>query len=161
MVKKASSIFNNASTPFCKMFLQLKQLMQKYQLTDSHLSVFQKLWQSKPCNLAWSCSKHGISKESYEKMLVPLRMVPPSKFWSFCETSFCPNLKTNKVKYTKVYILERKFHKRSMKKSDFLLRTAFLQKHQKFDFFFLAPKFYNFCQKIFFYPWSKVFGAKK
>ena len=35
---------------------------------------------------------------------VSLRMVPPSQNCSFCENCFCHNLKTNKVKYIKVYI---------------------------------------------------------
>ena len=43
-----------------------------------------------------------------------LRMVPPLQFLVFCENRLCRNLKTNKVKYLKVY-LERKLHKESIK----------------------------------------------
>ena len=34
----------------------------------------------------------------------PLRIVPPSQNCRFCENCFCHNLKTDKVKYIKVYI---------------------------------------------------------
>ena len=43
-----------------------------------------------------------------------LRMVPPLQNCRFCENCFWHDLKTNEVKYIKVYILENNFHKESI-----------------------------------------------
>ena len=44
---------------------------------------------------------------NYPLLVTWLRLVPPLQNCSFCENCFCHNLKTNKVKYIKVYIFRK------------------------------------------------------
>ena len=69
----------------------------------------------------------------------------------FCENSLCPNLKTNNVKYIKVYIFRKEILQWVVVR--FLAKNCIFEKSPKIDF--SAQKFLNKGQKNIF--WINAF----
>ena len=77
----------------------------------------------------------------------------PRKIVAFCENCFCHNLKTNKVKYIKVYISREGISRGIYLNSQiFGWRWYFLRNRHKSDL--LAQNLFNKGQKIYF--WTKI-----
>ena len=126
---------------FVLFLLVLKKKKGNFQVTDSHRKnpfgfhdiLFALLW-----NAMRSTAYHNISggvktchcMKHFINIVIDIENSPegwchPRNFVVFWENRFCRNLKTNKVKYIKVYIFRRKFYKESSWIVRFWLKTAF------------------------------------
>ena len=94
------------------------------------------------------CKNENKKRNTY---LVVLRLVYPRKIVAFCANCFCHNLKTNKVKYIKVYIF-RKGISQGIYLNRFVAKNHIFEKSPKKGDFF-GPKFFNKGKKYF---WTKI-----
>ena len=98
----------------CRSCNKLSQINSKYKMQYKENLGITILLKMKDVIQVIQEDEQGEQEICFKKYSLILRMVPPSQNCRFCENCFWHNLKTNEVKYIKVYIFRKEIQKESI-----------------------------------------------